>query len=147
MATTENLYENDLRQSMMQYLPEKLVSLGRVRLEECQSRAQEVKPTPTKMHQNYRKADPPVRASANNIRKEKEITHIKGGHAGSLPVNKVVEKAGHHKGSSQMTTGGNVNKRKTQVIDSDDEGEVDDSVHDDKKFKTYINDNGEEVTG
>jgi Sec-independent protein translocase protein TatA len=33
-----------------------------------------------------------------------------------------------------------------QVIDSDDEGEVDDSVHGDKKFKTYINDNGEEVT-
>lgn len=147
MATTESLYENDLRQSMMQDLPEKLVSLGRVRLEECQSRGQEVKPTPTRMCQKHRKADSPVRASASSVRKEKEIQDINSRHADSLPDNKVVEKVGNLKDSSQVTKGGNVNKRKMQVIDSDDDNVADTSINDDKKFRTYINDNGEEVTG
>eukprot|EP00890_Picochlorum_soloecismus_P006455 jgi/Picsp_1/6810/NSC_04149-R1_zgc:136471 protein len=149
MATTESLYENDLSQSKIQDLPDKLVTLGRVRLEGCQSMHQGGKPTPTKMRESYRKEDSAaIACTTNGLEdkvKETKMKDARSSHTGTLPV-KVVEKAGNHKNSSQVTKTGNVNKRKMQVIDSDDEGVADMSVHGDKKFRTYINDNGEEVT-
>lgn len=152
MATTESLYENDLSQSKIHGSAVKLVSLGRVCLDECWSMHQEGKPSPPKMQKACKNLDCPTRASTIHVGEEKEKAILKlkdasSEHADPQPVKKVEEKGGNHKESSQFTKTGNDSKRKMQVIDSDDEGVANISVHGDKKFRTYINDNGEEVTG